>query len=292
MLANLILRVTPASRGPVWNPSKAATRKRARLTPQGPLVAPGRVPEQRCIPPTHLKAKHCTQPLSNCRLHPVSSTDGLLRQDVRVAAEGMSFSFIAELPLAAAALGYAQRVHQGQRRDSDYAPFILHPLEVASMLRNTGHSEAVITAAILHDTIENTDTDRGDLTVRFGADVTAVVAALTEDARIEDFEKRKAALRAQIAAFGSDAIAVDAADKVAKVRELRAQVGREPDLLAENDANARSRLAHYVASLHMLEQAQADHPLVRQLRFELEALRALPPRPSEIAISQVDCEQT
>ena len=208
-----------------------------------------------------------------------------------VAAEGMSFSFIAELPLAAAALGYAQQAHRGQRRDSDDAPFILHPLEVASMLRNTGHSEAVVAAAILHETIENTNTDRGDLAVRFGAEVAAVVAALTEDARIEEFETRKAALRNQIAAFGSDAIAVDAADKVAKVRELRAQVGQEPDLLIEEDANVRSRLAHYVASLHMLEQAEAEHPLVRQLRFELEALRALPPRPSELAIAEVDWEQ-
>ena len=201
--------------------------------------------------------------------------------------EPMSFSFIAELPLAAAALEYAQLAHQGQRRDSDDAPFILHPLEVASMLRNTGHSEAVIAAAILHDTIENTTTDRGDLAVRFGSEVAAVVAALTEDGRIDGFEERKAALRAQIAAFGSDAIAVDAADKVAKVRELRAQVGQRQSLAGDDEAGVESRLEHYVASLHMLEQAQADHPLVRQLRFELEALRALPPQPSELAVPDV-----
>lgn len=150
----------------------------------------------------------------------------------------------------------------------------------------------MIAAAILHDTIENTNTDRGDLAVRFGSQVAAVVAALTEDPRIEDFEGRKGALRAQIAAFGSDAIAVDAADKVAKVRELRAQVGKAPDLLRKDHANARSRPEHYVASLHMLEHAQPDHPLVRQLRFELGALRALPPRPSEVAITNVDLDHT
>ncbi len=200
------------------------------------------------------------------------------------------FSFIAGLPLAGAALGYAQEMHRDQRRASDDAPFILHPLEVASLLLNTGHSEAVVAAGILHDTIESADTDRGDLAVRFGAEVAAVVAALSEDSRIEDFETRKAALREQIARFGSDAIAVDAADKVAKVRELRAQAGREPDLLAGDDAPGRPRLAHYVASLVMLEESQPEHPLVRQLRFELEALRALPPRAGQITPDEVRWE--
>lgn len=201
-----------------------------------------------------------------------------------------TFSFIAGLPLAGAALRYAQEMHRDQRRASDEAPFILHPLEVASLLLNTGHSEAVVVAGILHDTIENADTDRGDLAVRFGAEVAAVVAALSEDSRIEDFEERKAALREQIAGFGSDAIAVDAADKVAKVRELRAQAGREPELLAGEDAPGRPRLAHYVASLVMLEEAQPEHPLVRQLRFELEALRALPPRAGRITPDDVRWE--
>ena len=194
----------------------------------------------------------------------------------------MSFSFVAELPLVAAALAYADEMHRDQRRESDESLFILHPLEVASLLYNTGHREVVVAAGILHDTIENSSTDRGDLAVRFGPQVAALVAALTEDARIEVFEERKAALRAQIAAFGSDAIAVDAADKVAKVRELRAQAGREPGLLEGRDPPVRGRVEHYVASLAMLEGAQPEHPLVRQLRFELEALRALPPRAARI----------
>jgi (p)ppGpp synthase/HD superfamily hydrolase len=192
--------------------------------------------------------------------------------------EPLAFSFIAELPLAEAALAYAQEMHSGQRRSSDDAPFILHPLEVASLLHNTGHREAVVTAGILHDTIENTATRPQDIAERFGSDVAALVAALSENSDIEPFEARKAALRAQIAAFGSDAIAVDAADKVTKVRELRAQAGREPSLLGAEDAAAQPHLDHYVASLAMLEESDHCHPLVRQLRFELEALSALPPR--------------
>jgi (p)ppGpp synthase/HD superfamily hydrolase len=190
----------------------------------------------------------------------------------------ITFSFIADLPLAQDALDYALAAHRGQRRDSDDAPFILHPLEVAALLHNTGHPEALVAAGVLHDTIEDTDTERAELAERFGAELAALVAAMSENPEIEDYDARKAALRAQIAAFGSDAIAVDAADKVAKVRELRAQTGAEPSLLQGEHAPARRRLEHYVASLRMLERAKPQHPLVRQLRFELEALRALPPR--------------
>ena len=194
-----------------------------------------------------------------------------------------TFSFVAGLPLAGRAVRYAQQVHRDQRRDSDRAPFILHPLEVASLLLNTGHSETVVAAGVLHDTIENTDVARGDLARNFGDEVAALVAALTEDDTVEDFELRKRKLREQIADFGADAIAVDAADKVAKVRELRAQAGHEPSLLSGEAAPGRRKLEHYVASLVMLEEADPEHPLVRQLRFELEALRALPPRPARVA---------
>jgi hypothetical protein len=202
----------------------------------------------------------------------------------------ITFSFIAALPLAQAALEYAQAAHSGQRRESDDAPFILHPLEVASLLYNTGHHEALVAAGVLHDTIEDTKTRRGDLAERFGAEVAALVAAMSEDPRIEGYDERKAALRRQIAAFGGDAIAVDAADKVTKVRELRAQTGEQPGLLQGADAPARRRLEHYVASLRMLEQAVPEHPLVRQLRFELEALRALPPRFDALAPEDVRAE--
>jgi hypothetical protein len=199
----------------------------------------------------------------------------------------ITFSFIASLPLAQQALEYAQAAHRGQRRDSDDAPFILHPLEVASLLHNTGHSEALVVAGVLHDTVEDTATRPDDLAERFGADVASLVAAMSEDPRIADYDARKAALREQIAAFGSDAIALDAADKVTKVRELRAQTGADPSLLQGDGAPARPRLEHYVASLRMLERSEPAHPLVRQLRFELEALRALPPQFDSISPEEV-----
>jgi (p)ppGpp synthase/HD superfamily hydrolase len=186
-------------------------------------------------------------------------------------------TFLEELPLARRALDYARERHRGQRRDSDAAPFILHPLEVASLLHNTGHGDVVVAAGVLHDTVEDTDAELSDVAGCFGDEVGRLVAAMTEDPAIEPYEARKAGLRRQIARFGPDATAVYAADKVAKVRELRAQVSHDPVVVNDEERYGR-RLAHYQESLAMLEAETPQHPLVRQLRFELEALAALPPR--------------
>jgi (p)ppGpp synthase/HD superfamily hydrolase len=186
-------------------------------------------------------------------------------------------SFMADLPLARRAFEYARDLHAGQERDSDHAPFIMHPLEVASLLYNTGNDETVVAAGILHDTLEDTDALPADIAAHFGDEVAGLVGAMTEDPDIEPYEARKAALREQIAGYGADATAVYAADKVAKVRELRARLGRDPGLLEGEDDSPRQRLGHYEQSLEMLEQVAPDHPLVRQLRFELETIRSLPP---------------
>jgi (p)ppGpp synthase/HD superfamily hydrolase len=188
-------------------------------------------------------------------------------------------SFLVPLPTARRAYDLARAAHARQRRESDAAPFIVHPLEVAALLQVTGHSEPVIAAGILHDTVEDSDTTVEEIAAGFGPGIAAIVGAMTEDPAIADFAQRKRALREQIARHGPDATAVYAADKVAKVRELRSRAARGEDVLQPANRAAHEKLEHYRHSLQMLEQITPEHPLVGQLRFELEILRALPPRP-------------
>lgn len=187
------------------------------------------------------------------------------------------------------ALRYAARLHEGQRRDLDAASFIVHPLEVAALLHNSGEPDEVVAAGVLHDVVEDTDATVAELERRYGARVAALVAALTEDESIESYPARKQALRDQVRAAGPEAGAVYAADKVAKVRELRARLacaaqdgrlaqdGRPEPVDAHRGPATAQRLEHYWESLRMLEQLIPGRPLVRQLRFELEILQAIPP---------------
>jgi (p)ppGpp synthase/HD superfamily hydrolase len=188
-------------------------------------------------------------------------------------------TFLRGLPQAMKAFRFAARAHRRQRRESDAAKFIVHPLEVAALLHNTGHEDSVVAAGILHDTVENSDTTAAAIRAEFGEAIAAIVEAMTEDPAIEDYERRKAALRAQIAGLGGEARFVYAADKVTSVRELRCRAARDPDVLDPSNERSQARIQHYLASLSMLEEIASAHPLVRQLRFELELLRALPPRP-------------
>jgi (p)ppGpp synthase/HD superfamily hydrolase len=186
-------------------------------------------------------------------------------------------TFLEALPLAREAFAWAEELHRGQRREADAAPYVLHPLEVGSLLYNTGHPDHIVAAGVLHDTVERSDIRIEDIERRFGKEVAWVVAAMTEDPSIEDYEERKAALRRQIAELGRGASAVYAADKVTKVRELRAQAACDPSVREAIVNDTHPKLGHYLESLRMLEEIDPDHPLVRQLRFELEVLRALPP---------------
>jgi (p)ppGpp synthase/HD superfamily hydrolase len=184
--------------------------------------------------------------------------------------------FICDLELTCRAFDFAQQRHAGQTRDSDAAPFILHPLEVAVMLRNRGYDDAIVAAGLLHDTVEDSAATTDEIAERFGPRVGALVAACTDDASIAGYSERKAALRASVAEAGADVHAIYAADKVAKARELRAEIAcGKTDA---GDPHARERMEHYEASLEMLERDTSDNPLVRQLRFELWALQHLPPQ--------------
>jgi (p)ppGpp synthase/HD superfamily hydrolase len=183
--------------------------------------------------------------------------------------------FAEDRPVLRAAYEWAAHLHASQLRDVDRAPFILHPLEVAALLSSRGFDDDVVAAGLLHDVVEDTDTDLEEVRRRFGDRIAATVAAVTEDPTIDDYRTRKAALRDQVAAAGPDAHAVYAADKVAKARELRAQAARTESFL--DDPALRRRLEHYEQSLATLLEVAGLPSLVEALAFELWALRQLPP---------------
>jgi (p)ppGpp synthase/HD superfamily hydrolase len=174
------------------------------------------------------------------------------------------------LPLAQGAVDFARARHEGQRRDADDAPFVVHPLEVAILLRDAGYPDHVVATGALHEVLEDTDVDKRELEERFGPDVAELVDALTDDPSIEDQQERRAALRLQVAEAGEEAAAVFAADKVSKARELRMKADR-----GQLDDEDLAKLEHYRESLDMLEQALPGSDLVQKLRADLAALDAL-----------------
>src|SRR5439155_12665443 len=108
------------------------------------------------------------------------------------------------------AASFAARAHRHQLRKDGQTPYAAHPFRVCLIVRHVFEIDdpEVLTAALLHDTIEDTATDYDDIGERFGQRVAGWVAALSKDTRVPD-EERERAYMATLAA-------ADPAVKVAK----------------------------------------------------------------------------
>src|SRR5207249_11061268 len=88
------------------------------------------------------------------------------------------------------AVAFAARAHDGQTRKDGRTPYVSHVFRVCLILRHVfglDDSQA-LTAAALHDTVEDTTTDFDDVEESFGRDVAEWVAALSKDKRLPEPE--------------------------------------------------------------------------------------------------------
>lgn len=81
------------------------------------------------------------------------------------------------------AVAFAANAHAGQLRKGTNLPYLLHPLEAATICATITDDEEVLAAAVLHDTLEDTPTTKEALEERFGPRVTELVLAQTENKR-------------------------------------------------------------------------------------------------------------
>jgi (p)ppGpp synthase/HD superfamily hydrolase len=99
-----------------------------------------------------------------------------------------------DVVLLARAADYAARQHSAQRRKGETAePYINHLTEVAALLAEAtgGEDIVLLLGGLLHDTLEDTDATYEDLVQRFGADVAALVAEVTDDKSLPKEERKR-----------------------------------------------------------------------------------------------------
>ncbi len=90
-----------------------------------------------------------------------------------------------ELSMFEEAICFAVEAHCGQVRKGETVPYIVHPMEVAAICATITADPEVLAAAVLHDTVEDTDTTPEEIERRFGRRVAALVASETEDKRVD-----------------------------------------------------------------------------------------------------------
>ncbi len=127
-----------------------------------------------------------------------------------------------DLILVLHAASFAADRHRHQRRkDAAASPYINHPLGLADILAREGgvSDPVVLAAALLHDTIEDTETTLDELEARFGKKVAAIVAEVTDDKSLSK-EERKLLQIAKAPSKSTDAKLVKLADKISNLRDL------------------------------------------------------------------------
>jgi len=127
-----------------------------------------------------------------------------------------------ELALLFRALAFAAHKHRDQRRkDAGASPYINHPIALADVLVNEGGVSdiEVLCAALLHDTLEDTDTRQEELVNAFGSRVARVVAEVTDDKSLSSPERKRLQIE-HAPKLSPEAKLVKLADKICNLRDI------------------------------------------------------------------------
>jgi GTP diphosphokinase / guanosine-3',5'-bis(diphosphate) 3'-diphosphatase len=188
-------------------------------------------------------------------------------------AELATYSDDADQELVRRAFRFAATAHEGQQRRSG-EPFITHPTGVAKICAQLRLDEQTIAAALLHDVVEDTDTDLASVREEFGDEVAQLVDGVTKLTRVQ-FQSREQAeaenYRKMVVAMAEDVrvILVKLADRLHNLRTIE-YLGKQKQI-----QKAKEALEVYAPLAHRLG--------IHALKWELEDLsfQTLHPRKYE-----------
>jgi GTP pyrophosphokinase len=194
---------------------------------------------------------------------------------------------------------YAMKAHGNQKRASG-DPYFAHPLEVAAILTDLRLDDATIAAAVLHDTIEDTEATKEEIERLFGHEIAELVDGLTKIRKLDLVSKKAAQaenLRKLLIAIASDVrvLLVKLADRLHNMRTLhyvppakRARIAEETlDIYAPlagrmgmqevrdelEDLSFRHLMpdAHALVKAKLAELADKSSGLIAKIEQELQA---------------------
>ena len=165
------------------------------------------------------------------------------------------------------AISFAARAHQGQLRKDGRTPYASHVFRVCLIVRHVFGVDDIsaLTAAVLHDTVEDTTTDYDDLQKEFGAEVAGWVADLSKDKRLPD-DQREKAYETQLAKASWQV-------KVCKLADTFDNLMDSTHMPAEKRARSIRNAKRYLAALKpdLPDKALRPWEIVSRLLAEIEA---------------------
>ena len=173
----------------------------------------------------------------------------------------------AELKILLKALAFAAHKHKDQRRrDVAASPYINHPISLADILCNEAHVTDIetICAALLHDTVEDTETTAEELGREFGNAIRDIVMEVTDDETLPKSERKQAQID-HGTRLSPKARLVKLADKISNLRDV---ANNSPA-----DWSLARRQAYFDWAHNVVDQIRGVHPGLEAMFDEVYARR-------------------
>lgn len=160
------------------------------------------------------------------------------------------------------AIIFATKAHNGQTRKGINTPYILHPLEAAIIVSQIKYDEKLITAAILHDTVEDTGVTIETIAEKFGRRVAELVEIESEDKTKSWRERKQHTVEHLSVEKDQDVKIVTLGDKLSNIRAMYRDYMQIGDELWKrfNEKNKSEQKWYYeglVKALESLSQYEA-----------------------------------
>lgn len=129
-----------------------------------------------------------------------------------------------DTPLINKAKMLAGKAHEGQFRKYSGMPYIVHPIEVATIVQTVEHSDEMIAAALLHDVVEDTDYSFEDIAKEVSPEVADLVKGLTDVSSPQDGNRkvRKAIDKDHLAEQNAEVQTIKLADVISNSQDIKA----------------------------------------------------------------------
>ena len=185
------------------------------------------------------------------------------------------------------AIQFAARKHHGQfRHETEPLPYITHAFSVALLVAEGGASDDVVCAALLHDTLEDTDTTREEIVANFGEHVAELVEHVSERPSVErgspeastpngkglggdrklGWRERKDQYLKHLEEAPEDALLIAMADKIDNIEsKLEALEKEGPALLARMNGSPADYLWYHGEAARIAASRLPEHPLTKRL---------------------------
>lgn len=147
------------------------------------------------------------------------------------------------------ALGHAIKLHDKQLRKGTAVPYSIHPVSLAMMLLEVNLHPNIITAALLHDVIEDTQWTIDDIEAHYNENIADLVHACTEQNRSEKWEERKRLTIMKLSELSIDAKWIILADKLHNLYSMYSQYESTGEAMWEHFSRGPEKQKWYYGQL-------------------------------------------